>query len=95
MRPFFVLLLASASYIGAVSVMDPFYTAAARHFADLFQRYGAPLMLLNLIKKREPVPRENKLGVEYQQCVDYLNQFLPPDKRMIYRAWDMSRAYKE
>ncbi|KAI0727772.1 SacI homology domain-containing protein [Fomitopsis betulina] len=78
-----------------ISVMDPFYTAAARHFADLFQRYGAPLMLLNLIKKREPVPRENKLGVEYQQCVDYLNQFLPPDKRMIYRAWDMSRAYKE
>ena len=52
-------------------------------------------MLLNLIKKREPVPRESKLGVEYQQCVKYLNQFLPPDKRMIYRAWDMSRAYKE
>ncbi|KAH9834386.1 SacI homology domain-containing protein [Rhodofomes roseus] len=78
-----------------ISVMDPFYTAASRHFADLFARYGAPLMLLNLIKKREPVPRENKLGIEYQQCVEYLNQFLPPQKHMIYRAWDMSRAYKE
>ncbi|KAH9916211.1 SacI homology domain-containing protein [Fomitopsis serialis] len=30
--------------------------------ADLFARYGAPLMLLNLIKKREPVPRESKLA---------------------------------
>ncbi|CCM03213.1 uncharacterized protein FIBRA_05337 [Fibroporia radiculosa] len=76
-------------------VMDPFYTAAARHFADLLARYGAPLMILNLIKKREPVARESKLGVEYTQCVEYLNQFLPPGKRMIYRAWDMSRAYKE
>lgn len=85
----------SCSYNSTVSVMDPFYTAAARHFADLFKRYGAPLMLLNLIKKREPVPRESKLGVEYQQCVNYLNQFLPSNKRMVYRAWDMSRAYKE
>lgn len=78
-----------------ISVMDPFYTAASRHFDDLLARYGAPIMILNLIKKREPVARESKLGVEYTQCVEYLNQFLPLDKRMIYRAWDMSRAYKE
>ena len=75
--------------------MDPFYTTASRHFDDLFARYGGPIMILNLIKKREPVARESKLGVEYAQCVKYLNQFLPRDKRMIYRAWDMSRAYKE
>ncbi|PCH43055.1 hypothetical protein WOLCODRAFT_74198 [Wolfiporia cocos MD-104 SS10] len=78
-----------------ISVMDPFYTPAARHFDNLFARYGAPIMILNLIKKREPVPRESKLGQEYTQCVEYLNQFLPQGKRMIYRAWDMSRAYKE
>lgn len=75
--------------------MDPFYTAASRHFDDLLARYGPPIMILNLIKKREPVARESKLGVEYTQCVQYLNQFLPPEKRLIYRAWDMSRAYKE
>jgi len=78
-----------------ISVMDPFYTAASKHFDDLFARYGTPVMILNLIKKREPVARESKLGVEYTQCVEYLNQFLPSDKRMVYRAWDMSRAYKE
>ncbi len=75
--------------------MDPFYTAAARHFDDLFKRYGAPITILNLIKRREPVPRESKLLDEYTQCVRYLNQFLPRDKKMVYRAWDMSRAYKE
>lgn len=74
--------------------MDPFYTPASRHFDDLFKRYGTPIMILNLIKKREQVPRESKLLHEYTQCVRYLNQYLPPNK-MIYRAWDMSRAYKE
>ncbi|PPQ73912.1 hypothetical protein CVT26_006660 [Gymnopilus dilepis] len=78
-----------------ISVVDPFYTAASRHFDDLFKRYGAPITILNLIKRREPVPRESKLLDEYTQCVRYLNQFLPREKKMIYRAWDMSRAYKE
>jgi phosphatidylinositol 3,5-bisphosphate 5-phosphatase len=78
-----------------VSVVDPFYTAASRHFDNLFRRYGAPIAILNLIKDREPVARETKLLDEYTQCVSYLNQFLPNDKKMIYCAWDMSRAYKE
>lgn len=38
---------------GAVPVIDPFYTGGAKHFDDLFARYGAPLMVLNLIKTRE------------------------------------------
>jgi len=78
-----------------VSVVDPFFTAAARHFDDLFSRYGAPIMILNLIKKREPQPRESKLLDEYTHCVNFLNQFLPEGKKMVYHAWDMSRAYKE
>ncbi len=52
-------------------------------------------MILNLIKKREPQPRESKLLDEYTHCVNFLNQFLPEDKKMVYHAWDMSRAYKE
>lgn len=75
--------------------MDPFYTAASKHFDDLFARYGAPITILNLIKQREPQPRESKLLEEYTNCVNYLNQFLPDDKKMVYRAWDMSRAYKD
>lgn len=78
-----------------ISVVDPFYTAASLHFDNLFQRYGTPITILNLIKGREPQPRESKLLDEYTQCVKYLNQFLPHGRKMIYRAWDMSRAYKE
>ncbi|KIY44512.1 hypothetical protein FISHEDRAFT_51229 [Fistulina hepatica ATCC 64428] len=79
----------------SISVVDPFYSAAARHFDNLFLRYGTPIIILNLIKRREPVPRESKLLDEYTQCYEYLNQFLPKNKRMVYHAWDMSRAYKE
>ena len=77
-----------------LSVADPFFSAAALHFDNLFERYGTPIYVLNLIKSRERTPRESKLGVEYAVAVNYLNQFLPKDKQILYHAWDMSRASK-
>ncbi|KAI9778244.1 MAG: phosphatidylinositol-3,5-bisphosphate 5-phosphatase [Candelina submexicana] len=77
-----------------LNLVDPFYTAAALHFDNLFERYGGPIYVLNLIKSRERMPRESKLLEEYTNAVNYLNQFLPSDKKLIYKAWDMSRASK-
>ncbi|OKL57815.1 hypothetical protein UA08_06967 [Talaromyces atroroseus] len=77
-----------------LNLIDPFYSAAALHFDDLFERYGAPVYVLNLIKARERTPRESKLLKEYTNAITYLNQFLPEDKKIIYKAWDMSRASK-
>ena len=77
-----------------LNLVDPFYSAAALHFDNLFERYGAPLYVLNLIKFRERTPRESKLHKEYSNAVNYLNQFLPEDKKIIYKSWDMSRASK-
>ncbi|KAL7424872.1 phosphatidylinositol-3,5-bisphosphate 5-phosphatase [Cryptotrichosporon argae] len=77
-----------------ITIKDPFYTPAAKHFDDLLGRYGAPIFILNLIKAKESVPRESKLLSEYGDCVAYLNQFLPPDKKMRYIAWDMAQAAK-
>lgn len=78
-----------------ISVVDPFFTAASKHFDNLFRRYGAPITILNLVKKREPAPRESILLAEYTQCVEYLNQFLPEGKKMVYHAWDIARAHKD
>jgi hypothetical protein len=36
-----------------VSVVDPFFAAAAKHFNDLLERYGAPIVVVNLIKVSE------------------------------------------
>ncbi|KIW34293.1 uncharacterized protein PV07_01081 [Cladophialophora immunda] len=77
-----------------LNVVDPFFSAAALHFDNLFKRYGTPIYVLNLIKARERIPRESKLLKEYTLAVNYLNQFLPKDKQIVYHAWDMSRASK-
>jgi len=77
-----------------LNLVDPFYSAAALHFDNLFDRYGAPIYVLNLIKARERTPRESKLLKEYTNAINYLNQFLPKDKKIIYKPFDMSRASK-
>ena len=77
-----------------LNLVDPFYTSAALHFDNLFDRYGAPVYVLNLIKARERTPRESILLDEYSKAITYLNQFLPRSNKIKYRAWDMSRASK-
>ena len=64
------------------------------HFDNLFERYGAPVYVLNLVKARERTPRESKLLHEFTNAINYLNQFLPSDKKIVHKAWDMSRASK-
>ncbi|KFY17567.1 hypothetical protein V492_00548 [Pseudogymnoascus sp. VKM F-4246] len=77
-----------------LNLVDPFYSAAALHFDNLFQRYGAPVYVLNLVKSRERIPRESKLLHEFTSAIKYLNQSLPEGKKIIHKAWDMSRASK-
>lgn len=77
-----------------VNPIDPFYSAAALHFDDLFKRYGAPVYVLNLIKARERTPRESKLLQEFKKAIVFLNQSLPEDAKILYKAFDMSRAAK-
>lgn len=77
-----------------LNLSDPFYQPAALHFDNLFERYGNPIYVLNLIKARERTPRESKLLHEYENCIRYLNQSLPVDKKIMYKAFDMSRASK-
>jgi hypothetical protein len=33
-----------------VTIADPYYVAAGKHFENLFERYGTPIIILNLIK---------------------------------------------
>ncbi|CCD25924.2 phosphatidylinositol-3,5-bisphosphate 5-phosphatase NDAI_0G01480 [Naumovozyma dairenensis CBS 421] len=79
-----------------INVVDPFFSPAALHFDKLFQRYGGGVIqILNLIKTKEKKPREVKLLKEFEQCINYLNRFLPKEKKMEYTSWDMSRVSKQ
>jgi hypothetical protein len=64
------------------------------HFDNMLMRYGAPIIALNLVKHHESTKREGILLEEYAQAIQYLNQFLPTDKKIRYIAFDMSRAAK-
>jgi hypothetical protein len=49
--PLFSLIIwVRAENPSIVNLVDPFFSAAALHFDDLFQRYGAPCIVLNLVK---------------------------------------------
>src|SRR5258706_5670413 len=92
--------------IRSVTITDPFFLAAGKHFDNVFKRHGTPLIILNLIKVRQSYfkglpPLICSLPVawasrsEAPQCVDYLNQFLPEGNEILLRAWYMSHAYEE
>lgn len=77
-----------------INVVDPYYSAAALHFDNMFKRYGFPIIVLNLVKTKEKTKRESVLLDEFTRAVSYLNQTLPQSKHIKYIAWDMSRASK-
>ncbi|KAJ3063072.1 phosphatidylinositol-3,5-bisphosphate 5-phosphatase, partial [Podochytrium sp. JEL0797] len=77
-----------------LNYVDPYFSATALHFSNLFSRYGHPLIILNLIKSKEKTPREGLLLPEFREAVTYLNAHLPKDMKMQYIEWDMARANK-
>ncbi|TNN18321.1 Polyphosphoinositide phosphatase isoform 1 [Schistosoma japonicum] len=56
---------------------DPFYESMGLHFASLLQRHGSPVIVLNLMKKREKRKFETTLSDRFERGIIYLSQFLP------------------
>lgn len=74
---------------------DPFLDAAIQHMQDLFGRYGAPVVLLNLIKHQEKKPREIVLGERFKAAVETINASLPRDKQLKYISFDYAATKKK
>eukprot|EP01133_Synstelium_polycarpum_P017723 gene17723-21133_t len=74
--------------------VDPFYTSTIMHFQHLFRKYGSPIVILNLVKSNEKKPRESILRNEFTTCIETLNEQLPPEHQIVYRAWDFHQAAK-
>ncbi|XP_059486808.1 polyphosphoinositide phosphatase isoform X2 [Neocloeon triangulifer] len=79
----------------SIDIPDPFAITAGNHFNNLFLRYGTPVIILNLVKKREKKKQESLLSEEYMNSVKYLNQFLPPEHHIQYTSFDMARKNKK
>ncbi|EGW30612.1 uncharacterized protein SPAPADRAFT_73292 [Spathaspora passalidarum NRRL Y-27907] len=78
-----------------INLIDPYYQSSAKHFNNLFHRYGSPIIILNLIKQKERQPRESKLNVHFMNCIRYLDQFLPEEHKLQYYSFDMSKHSKK
>ncbi|XP_050300102.1 polyphosphoinositide phosphatase [Anthonomus grandis grandis] len=77
-----------------IDFYDPFAETAGAHFNELLKRYGAPIVILNLVKKRERKPQESMLSEQMRSAVQYLNQFLPVEHQIVYKTFDMARKNK-
>ncbi|KAI1697183.1 sacI homology domain-containing protein [Ditylenchus destructor] len=69
-----------------VDLIEPNALTTAAHFRDLRRKYGHPIVVMNLVKKREKRHNEN--------TVKYLNMFRKPGKCIDYISFDVSRCHK-
>ncbi|GAA5923006.1 SAC family polyphosphoinositide phosphatase [Sporobolomyces koalae] len=76
-----------------IAPRDPFFAAAARHFDHLFELYGSPVIVFNLIRRKDG--QESTLLAEFEQCLKYLAQFLPDKNQIRYIHYDIKAARKE
>ncbi|XP_022104463.1 polyphosphoinositide phosphatase-like isoform X2 [Acanthaster planci] len=77
-----------------LDMADPYARLAGGHFNQLLGRYGSPVIVINLVKKREKRKREAILSEELESAIKYLNQFLPPRHSIRYIELDMARFTK-
>jgi hypothetical protein len=61
------------------------------HVADLFRRYSAPIIALDLVKQHEKRPRESMVGREFRLAVEVVNESIPVEHKVRYIALDYSR----
>ncbi|XP_021767175.1 phosphoinositide phosphatase SAC1-like isoform X1 [Chenopodium quinoa] len=73
---------------------DPTYEATRLHFEDLVERYGNPIIVLNLIKTVEKRPREMMLRREFANAVTYLNEIFSEEKYLTFIHWDFHKFAK-
>ena len=77
-----------------IETQDPYAQVAGKHFNQLMSRYGSPVVVINLVKKREKRKHESLLSEEFVSSINYLNQFLPDLHRILYYHFDMARCNK-
>ena len=67
-------LLPNCSQTFLIVLLIVVNSATRAHFEDLRERYGSPLVCLNLVKAVEKRPREVVLRTEFDTAISYINQ---------------------
>ena len=72
------------------------FDATKRHFENIFKRYGKPCLVCNLTKKHEKKKRQETLLNEwYENALNYINENLNDDEKIIYNHYDLKILRKD
>ncbi|KAM3394870.1 phosphoinositide phosphatase SAC3 isoform X1 [Capsicum galapagoense] len=74
-----------------LSKRDQTYEATRLHFANLAERYGNPIIILDLIKTQEKKPRESILRTEFANAIEFINKDLSEENRLRFLHWDLNK----
>ncbi|XP_017983385.1 PREDICTED: phosphoinositide phosphatase SAC3 isoform X1 [Theobroma cacao] len=74
-----------------LSKKDQNYEATRLHFENLVERYGKPIIILNLIKTQEKKPRESILRQEFANAIDFINKDLSKENQLRFLHWDLHK----
>ncbi|XP_013612420.1 PREDICTED: phosphoinositide phosphatase SAC4-like [Brassica oleracea var. oleracea] len=77
-----------------LSKRDLNFEATRLHFENLVDRYGIPIIILNLIKTKERRPRESVLRAEFANAIDFINKDLPAENRLRFLHWDLHKHFQ-
>lgn len=77
-----------------IQKVDPMGRGTRLHFESLFRRYGAPILILNLIRQKEKTPRETRVGLPFRHAVEFMNSFLPVQSKLDYVGFDFKKYFK-
>ena len=72
------------------------FDATKRHFENIFKRYGKPCLVCNLTKKNEKKKQqETLLNQWYENALNYINNNLNDDEKIIYNHYDLKILRKD
>ncbi|KAG9158804.1 hypothetical protein Leryth_013699 [Lithospermum erythrorhizon] len=74
-----------------LSKKDKTYEATRLHFENLVERYGNPIIILNLIKTNERRPRESILRAEFANAIEHINKDLSEENCIKFLHWDLNK----
>ncbi|KAL2551350.1 SAC domain-containing protein [Forsythia ovata] len=80
-----------AQYHYSVSKRDQHYGVTRLHFKNLVERYGKPVVVLNLIKTNENKPRESILLTEFANAIELINKDLSEKNFLKFLHLDLHR----
>ncbi|KAI6183887.1 Polyphosphoinositide phosphatase [Aphelenchoides bicaudatus] len=77
-----------------VDLIEPNALTTAAHFRELRRKYSHPIIVMNLVKRREKRHHENLLHEQFLKTVRYLNEFRKHGRKIDYISFDVAKCNK-